>query len=393
MTHDRDPVPPKPRHDSVYCEIGDIHVRLRSDLKQALDDFARIYPVHVRNAGAGQKVIEIEVRRSGRSRIGRRLFRVYADGEEVGGLRPGNGVFPLIEWGINLRVMESRSEYLQLHAASMVVQRSGFIFAGDSGCGKSTLAAILLAHGWQYLCDEFALVDVETSLLRPFPKALCIKAGSYAITRKLGLPLARRRDYVKAFKGRVGYINARELGADRIAVPTPPRFVVFPSYCGGAAPQLTPMGRANAVMELYRCCFNKWALPAESLPALTRLVGQAECFRLAVGNPTDTAKLLESLCANSYTKVATVSARGRRANSGPFRSSEQRARLRSRREVLRVGAKLAYIAPCVLTLTAQQAFAAASNPSGICSTAKNTGELCETDTDCCSRKCNLGVCG
>ena len=66
--------------------------------------------------------------------------------------------------------------------------------------------------------------------------------------------------------------------------------------------------------------------------------------------------------------------------------------LPSRRQVLRRGAKLAYVAPAVMTLSAQQAFAGASNPSGTCSAALITGELCETDSDCCSRDCDFGIC-
>jgi hypothetical protein len=45
-----------------------------------------------------------------------------------------------------------------------------------------------------------------------------------------------------------------------------------------------------------------------------------------------------------------------------------------------------------MTFSAREAFAQASNPSGICSTGVQTGGLCESDADCCSRQCSLGVC-
>jgi HprK-related kinase A len=362
---------------------------LYSELRQVLGDFVALYPQQPIGNTPHDRTIRLEVRRAGRSKFGRPLYRVTADGHEVGGQYPSYGVFPLVEWGINLRIMATRSEFVQLHAASMVFQGNGFIFAGDSGCGKSTLAATLLANGWQYLCDEFALVDAQSLALHPFPKALCIKAGSYPVIRKLGLPFARRRDYVKAFKGRVGYINPRDLGVDRIGQPAPVRFIVFPTFKADTAPSLTPITRADAATELYRCCFNKGALPAAALPTLTSLVKKTECFRLIVGSPSETARLIESLC--------TVSVRQESQTDRPRIAFQPRParridRVASRREVLKVGVKLAYVAPCVLTLTSQQAFAAASNPSGICSTATQTGGLCETDLDCCSRQCNLGVC-
>ena len=182
----------------AHCAIGDFRVSLYSDLRQVLDDFLAIYPQQPLDNTLSDRTIRLEVRRAGRSTMGRALYRVTADGHEIGGRYPSNGVFPLVEWGINLRIMATRCEFVQLHAASMVFRGNGFVFAGDSGCGKSTLAATLLAHGWQYLCDEFALVDADSLLLNPFPKALCIKAGSYPVIRKLGLPFARRRDYVNA---------------------------------------------------------------------------------------------------------------------------------------------------------------------------------------------------
>jgi hypothetical protein len=63
----------------------------------------------------------------------------------------------------------------------------------------------------------------------------------------------------------------------------------------------------------------------------------------------------------------------------------------TRRDVIRQGAKLAYLTPIVFSLSAQQALAA-SIPSGMCSTGQQTGEPCFTDTDCCSGKCDFGVC-
>jgi len=447
MPFDRKPKPRRRAEPSVHRTIGEISVSLRSDVPQVLDDFASLYPAGPRHPVAGgspeaagwpettgtpESVIHLEVRRAGRSRLGRRLARVYADGVEVGGLRPRNGLFPLVEWGINLRVIARRPEYLQLHAASLACGGEGFIFAGDSGCGKSTLAAILMAHGWGYLCDEFALVDPPTLRLHPFPKALCIKAGSYPLVRRLGLRFARRRDHLKELKGRVGYVSPHDFGPDTIAPPTPVRFILFPKYEPGATPSLEPISRARAGLDLYRCCFNRHAFREGALPALSRLVAQARCFRLTVGEPEATVRLLESLASEpgatevsgSPAAIGSPGATGAPAAIGaplasasaatraappagaatparawrPIRGAglparhDPVARLASRREMLRVGAKFAYVAPTVLTLTAQQAFAAPSAPSGLCSTGVVTGGLCETDTDCCSGQCQLGFC-
>jgi len=380
----------------VACSIGDVRVVLRSELPQVAKDLAELYGSTTDDGLDEERAIHLDVRRAGRSRFGRRLYRVFADGQEIGGCRHANGVFPLLEWGINLRVMETRSEYLQLHAASMVYRGHGVIFAADSGSGKSTLAAILLSRGWQYLCDEFALVRRDTFQLDPFPKALCIKQGSYALVQALDLPVARSRDYLKELKGRVSYIDARRVGTHAIGHVAPVRFVIFPRYRPGQSPHLEPVSRTQATMRLVGSCFNRHTFPRAALDILTRTAAQSRCFELGTQEPQATADLLESrLDAVIDAASASESAHRRPAQAAAPRPAAQDHRgqhLKSRRDLLRIGAKVAYVTPSVLMLAATPAMAAGSNPSGVCSTGLNTGELCETDSDCCSKVCDFGVC-
>lgn len=87
----------------------------------------------------------------------------------------------------------------------------------------------------------------------------------------------------------------------------------------------------------------------------------------------------------------------------------------TRRDVVRAGTKLAFIAPLVLTFSASQAMAAASTQScypaghacpgaetccnglncvnGTCTAScQSQGGLCFLDSDCCSGDCRSGVC-
>lgn len=375
----------------IHFRIGGFPITLRSDLKQILQDFALIYPPQPGDTPASQDTVRIEVQRLGRSRLGRRLYRVYADGQEVGGWHPHNEVFPLVEWAINLRIIARRWEYLQFHAASMVLQGNGFIFAGESGCGKSTLAAILLARGWQYLCDEIALVHRETLKLHPFPKAICLKAGSQPLVRQMGFQLARSRSYVKQFKGHVGYVNPRDAGPAAVGEPAPVRYIVFPTYRGRTEPRLRPISRAEAAMSLFGCCFNRAAVGDRVLPMIQTLVKRAACFRLEVGDPAPTGRLLESSLGEMSATPADVAAWTTLVPPAGTSGKASVDRSASRREMLLVGARLAYIAPAMLTLTASQALAA-SSPSGVSAIPLAAGAPCETDSDCGGGKCTLGVC-
>ena len=180
------------------------------------------------------------------------------------------------------------------------------VFAGASGCGKSTLVAGLLPRGWKYLSDEFALIDPSTLYLRPFPKAVCIKAGAFGIVRRMNLPFAGRRYYVKGLKGRVGYINPHDLGPGTIAGPTPVRFVIFPNYVEGREPRLYSLSRARAALSLARCGLNRTVFPNQAIPILSDVVRGADCFRLESGPLADTCELIESLVTNGHGRSAKI---------------------------------------------------------------------------------------
>jgi HprK-related kinase A len=369
-------------------------VSLVSDAPRFVEDFSGIYGAEQWDCAGSDFAIRMEVRNAGRTRLGRRRYQVFGDGAEVGGWRRPDEVIPFVEWGINLRVMATRGRYLQLHAASLVRDGQGLVVAGESGCGKSTLAAGLLASGWRYLCDEFALIDPETLLLHPFPKPLCIKAGSFAAVRGLGLPFARRRDYIKGLKGKVAYINPYRLGRNAVAEPAPVRFVVFPQYSGDARPRLSPVSRAAAALRLASSAFNPHAFGARRASILTETLRNAGVFELESGDLEETCRLLTSQLGFAPAPGAANTPR-KPARPRSIHLEDARRRLDDRprrRDVLRFGAKLPWVTPSILTLTASHAVAAGSIPSGQCSTAVHTGGLCETDTDCCTSHCDLGIC-
>ncbi len=384
--------PPFGRDRHVHAKIGEFNVCLQSDLRELRDDFAFIYAGQRPHEMGADRIIQMEIRKAGRSRLGRRLYRVYGDGAEIGGKRPSNAVFPFLEWGINLRVIARRTEYLQLHAASMTRFGNGFIFAAGSGCGKSTLAAGLLALGWGYLCDEFALINPSTFCLHSFPKALCIKSGSFPVIRQLGLPFTRRRDYIKGVKGPVSYINPRDVRPYKQADPAPIRYIIFPKYIEGGEPRLHRISRGRALLELTRSAFNRDAFGGRAVSVLANVVHRSECFRLEIGDLQETCTLLESRLGrgpvvSGSAAAGTTSApyAWPRGNTNSTRSAP------SRREMLRLGTKLAYVVPTVMTLSAQEAFAAGSVVSAEVSCVP-PGEFCETDADCCSGDCDTGVC-
>ena len=282
---------------STCYRIGPVELELRSEMPDAADDFDVLYRGWRRPAPSNGRVIRMEVKSAGRKLWGARRYAIVGDGEEVfSNLRPQE-VLPYLEWGINYRVIATHDECLQLHAATLAHKGCGVMLVGQSGCGKSTLTAALAARGWGYLSDEFALIAPDSLRLHPFPKALCIKAGSFELVRQLGLPLWRRRPYVKAFKGRVAYVSPHDVNAPAGTFPI--RLIVFPRYTGAGGTGLYPVSRGKAAFRLATYAFNRNVFGDRLVSILGRVVADAQCIALEPGPTDETCALLESLLQQS----------------------------------------------------------------------------------------------
>lgn len=279
----------------TWFTIGDMDIFVRSDLRELVDDFAALYPGRRPSRSAPARAIRMDVRRTGRVR---QRYDIYGDGELIHeGIRAGE-LLPHLEWGITWRFVAGCTEYVQIHAASMARDGQGVVLAGDSGAGKSTLAAALLARGWEYLCDEFALIHPVNLRLHPYPKALCIKSGAFEAVNDLGLPLSRDRHYVKSIKGKVGYISLADVEA-RIAEPCPVRLIVFPTYSGPRSPRRYPLTRAEAAFALTGQTLNRDAFGHDLVSIVGRLTRRAGCYGLESGRLDETCDLIEGLLDKS----------------------------------------------------------------------------------------------
>lgn len=190
------------------------------------------------------------------------------------------------EMGMNLQMALGQKRYLLLHAATVEKDGRALIMTGESGAGKSTLAALLGERGWRLMGDEFALLDMASGLLMPFPRAVSLKNGAIAVMEaeveaaRFGPRLAGTP------KGDIRHMRPNEDALGRMGEGARPALILFPRF--GAAAAVRGVGGAEIFMRLTQASTNYVALGRRGFDALTHLIGSNPA--LAIDYPdTDTA--------------------------------------------------------------------------------------------------------
>ncbi len=281
------------RTNRVGIRLGDFGVGVTSELPAVVDDVRGLYAGAPASGSECNPELEVEVCTTQRRLFRSHRYGVFCDGQPLRATLPAAEVLPHVEWGLNYQMITKCRHLLQLHAASLSYRGVGVVFAAPSGSGKSTLAAALLARGWKYLCDEFALIDPDNLSLRPFPKAICLKAGAFELAKKMGLPLAMGRRYIKGIKGEVGYVNPFAMGVGAIGTRCPLRFVVFPRYEAHSDPRVWTISAGKASFNLARCALNRYDFDTSGVDLFTRIATTTTTLGMQSGDLTATCDLLE----------------------------------------------------------------------------------------------------
>jgi HprK-related kinase A len=195
------------------------------------------------------------------------------------------------EMGMNLQMALGYRRHLLLHAST--VERDGrtLLMTGLSGSGKSTLAALLGEAGWRLMGDEFALLDLDTGSLHPFPRAVSLKNQSvFVMEERAGE--GRLGPWLKGTpKGTIRHLMPRQDAVARMDEPAEPALILFPRYGRDLDPAIRPVGPAEVFVRLTQASTNYVALGERAFDALTRLVTNVPA--LAVDYPDTESALAQ----------------------------------------------------------------------------------------------------
>lgn len=231
----------------------------------------------------------------------RRLFKPQArfliDTAEPFLPLPADQAAPLFEWGLNWCLATRPLGFLVLHAAVVARDDAAIVMPGIPGAGKSTLcAALCFLKGWRLLSDELALIEPERSLLRPHPRPISLKNASIDIVR--GFPGARiGAPYHDTRKGVVSHTAAPATSIAAADRPARCRWIVFPRFSPGAAPERVEISRAEAFVLISQQSFNKERMGAAGFAALCEALDGAHCHEITYGSTEAALALIDEICA------------------------------------------------------------------------------------------------
>ena len=281
------------RH-ALRLQVGPVAFRIGSAWRAPIAALRRLYAPYPEPEGVCDFTVRLEPEKPWR--------RFLRPSVAIGGdyRLPDAAPLPLslgllaAEMGMNLQMALGQRRYLLLHAGAVERDGRALLLTGESGSGKSTLSALLGERGWRFLGDEFALLDVETGLLHPFPRAVSLKNEAVRLFDAVGgdrlLPILEGTP-----KGTIRHLRP---GADAIArmhEPAAPALILFPRFGAGLGPEVRSVGAAELFMRLTQASTNYVALGRRGFEGLTRLCKAVPARAIDYASGEEGARLVNQL--------------------------------------------------------------------------------------------------
>jgi len=145
--------------------------------------------------------------------------------------------------------------------------------------------------------DEFALLEPESGMLFPFPRAVSLKNESIAAMAAFVAEDRFGPRLEGTPKGTIRHIRPNAEAVARMAEPARPALILFPRF--GHAAEIRPVGPAEAFMRLTQASTNYVAMAERGFDGLTTLVQNCRGLALDYPDGAKAAELIELIWAEA----------------------------------------------------------------------------------------------
>lgn len=185
-----------------------------------------------------------------------------------------------------ISIQQHRQDLYFIHAAVAELDGAACIFVAESGAGKSTTLWGLLHHGWRYLSDELAPIQIASLQVHAYPRALCLKSRP---PERYPLPHAAVQT------PHTFHVPVAKMPCDCRLDPTPLAAAYFVEYCSEASvPEIQPIGAAEAAARLYADALNPLAHANAGLLGAVEISKRIPCYTLDTADLSATCELVTS---------------------------------------------------------------------------------------------------
>jgi hypothetical protein len=211
-------------------------------------------------------------------------FRIARCGSEpLVAAHDGDFLF-LFEKDMTIELQKLRRDLYFIHAAALALSGGAFLLVAASGKGKSTTTWALSHHGFDYLSDEMAPLDLNAMTVEPYPHAICLKKEPPS---PYFLPAKAVRTASTL------HVPTTQLPNSAVLEPMPLSAMFFIEYCPGLSyPALFPLSPAEAAARLFVHALNPLAHAQDGLAGAAAVARKIPSFRLDSAGLRLTVKLL-----------------------------------------------------------------------------------------------------
>jgi HprK-related kinase A len=283
----------------VHLQIGPARFRVGSAWRGPMQSLSRLYAGYPGVEGACDFTVRLEPDGAWRKYV-RPSIAVRGDhvlpGAAPLALRHG---LLAAEMGMNLQMALGERRFLLLHASTVEREGRAILMTGESGAGKSTLAALLGERGWRLMGDEFALLQPDTGLLHPFPRAVSLKNESIAIVEAFVGPERWGPVLADTPKGTIRHFRPNADAIARMMEPARPSLILFPRFGADLPSAIREVGTAEAFVRLTQASTNYVNLGETGFRTLTDLVTHVPALAVDYASTEAAIELVTQLASET----------------------------------------------------------------------------------------------
>ena len=177
------------------------------------------------------------------------------------------------------------------HASALGDGKKAILFLGDSGNGKSTSLALLQAHGFDCIADDFVPIDKKNQHVYAFPAAISIKKNSVETLLPFYPVLKKTKEYnLKELNKIVRYLVPHHKNE---STHLPCKDLVFIKYEKNAATCIDKISKTTAFMQLVP---DSWLCPKkQNAKVFLDWFEHLNCYQLTYSNTNQLVRVVSKL--------------------------------------------------------------------------------------------------